>query len=329
MEAYCRGYSAYSLHECREVADKVMYDLLRGFDPRKVSNNIAEDRAEIERKAKENGTWMKAPNGRKSKLTEEQWVTVRTRQFKDWFGDWENDPEEASKVLDENGEPMVVYHGTKYSGFSVFNKNPMQHGYYFSDEDTASWYTGEGAEVVENIEEADGDGIYAVMLNMRKPLVLDYKGYGALDYENTGLEAPDYYMQHLPAQYDGVICENIQDYGGFNGGYVEKDDNDIPIMPAEGKVYAVKNNTQIKSVTGNVGTFDEANPDIRYQKAGSGSKRDSEGLKGQFVKPHKKSMALDNEYHGFTQKEYDDFSYSYIGKQIKESKIIAQLESTM
>ena len=96
----------------------------------------------------------------------------------------------------------------------------MQHGYYFSDEDTASWYTGEGAEVVENIEEADGDGIYAVMLNMRKPLVLDYNGYGALDYDNTGLEAPDYYMQHLPAQYDGIICENIKDYGGFNGGYV-------------------------------------------------------------------------------------------------------------
>ena len=224
------------------------------------------ERSEIERKAKEDGTWMKAPNGRRSNLSENQWVTVRTKQFKDWFGDWENAPEEASKVVDENGEPMVVYHGTKYSGFSVFNKNPMQHGYYFSDEDTASWYTGEGAEVVENIEEADGDGIYAVMLNMRKPLVLDYNGYGALDYDNTGLEAPDFYMQHLPAQYDDIICENIKDYGGFNGGYVEKDDNDIPIMPAEGKVYAVKNNTQIKSVTDNVGAFDAANPDIRYRK---------------------------------------------------------------
>ena len=224
------------------------------------------ERSEIERKAKEDGTWMKAPNGRRSNLSENQWVTVRTKQFKDWFGDWENDPEDASKVVDENGEPMVVYHGTKYSGFSVFNKNPMQHGYYFSDEDTASWYTGEGAEVVENIEEADGDGIYAVVLNMRKPLVLDYNGYGALDYDNTGLEAPDFYMQHLPAQYDGIICENIKDYGGFNGGYVEKDDNDIPIMPAEGKVYAVKNNTQIKSATDNVGAFDAANPDIRYRK---------------------------------------------------------------
>ena len=45
---------------------------------------------------------------------EEQWTTVRTKRFKEWFGDWENDPENASKVVDENGEPLVVYHGTAY-----------------------------------------------------------------------------------------------------------------------------------------------------------------------------------------------------------------------
>ncbi len=35
--------------------------------------------------------------------------------------DWENDPASASKVVDENGEPMVVYHGTG-SDFNVFDK---------------------------------------------------------------------------------------------------------------------------------------------------------------------------------------------------------------
>ena len=56
--------------------------------------------------------YMRAPNGKASNLTEEQWIMVRTPNFKEWFGDWENDPENASKVLDENGEPKEVYHGT-------------------------------------------------------------------------------------------------------------------------------------------------------------------------------------------------------------------------
>lgn len=33
--------------------------------------------------------WMKAPNGKPTKLTEAQWVQVRTPNFKKWFGDWE------------------------------------------------------------------------------------------------------------------------------------------------------------------------------------------------------------------------------------------------
>lgn len=37
---------------------------------------------------------------------------MRTRAFKNWFGDWENAPEAASRIVDENGEPLVVHHGT-------------------------------------------------------------------------------------------------------------------------------------------------------------------------------------------------------------------------
>ena len=42
-------------------------------------------------KSKYMGTplWMKAPNGKRTNLTEEQWVRVRTPNFKRWFGDWE------------------------------------------------------------------------------------------------------------------------------------------------------------------------------------------------------------------------------------------------
>lgn len=64
-----------------------------------------------------------APNGKPSKLTASQYETVRTPEFKAWFGDWENDPENASKFVDENGEPQVFYHGT-YAEFDRFSTDP-------------------------------------------------------------------------------------------------------------------------------------------------------------------------------------------------------------
>ena len=76
-----------------------------------------EERHAIVASAIEDGTYMKAPNGEDSNLDEENWVDVRTKEFKDWFGDWENDPEHASKVVDENGEPLVVYHDTNSTEF--------------------------------------------------------------------------------------------------------------------------------------------------------------------------------------------------------------------
>ena len=44
-------------------------------------------------KSKYMGTplWMKAPNGKRTNLTEEQWVRVRTPNFKRWVGDWEKE----------------------------------------------------------------------------------------------------------------------------------------------------------------------------------------------------------------------------------------------
>ena len=45
----------------------------------------------IKTSAIENHTFMKAPNGNHTNLNEKQWLQVRTKAFKDWFGDWEND----------------------------------------------------------------------------------------------------------------------------------------------------------------------------------------------------------------------------------------------
>lgn len=73
--------------------------------------SISEEQSIIEH-AKANGTYLKAPNGKPSELNEKQWVQVRTQAFKNWFGDWENNAGESSKIIDDNGEPLVVFHGT-------------------------------------------------------------------------------------------------------------------------------------------------------------------------------------------------------------------------
>lgn len=84
--------------------------------------------------------WMTAPNGAKTHLSEQQWLQVRTPEFKKWFGDWENDAANASQVLDENGEPKVVYHGTA----SEFNEFKQGHG-----------ILGDGIYLTDNFDTAD------------------------------------------------------------------------------------------------------------------------------------------------------------------------------
>ena len=83
--------------------------------------------------------WMKSPNGSDTNLTEQQWLQVRTPAFKEWFGDWENDTVNASKVVDDNGEPLVLYHGAKTDfwtfdmGQSVKERNNGMDGMFFTD----------------------------------------------------------------------------------------------------------------------------------------------------------------------------------------------------
>ena len=65
---------------------------------------------EIERKAKDDGTWMKAPNGKDSKLGQKQWVMVRTDVFKNWFGDFEK---QATREFLVSGEPVATLRGER------------------------------------------------------------------------------------------------------------------------------------------------------------------------------------------------------------------------
>lgn len=116
------------------------------------------------------GTFMIAPNGQPTNLTERQWLQVRTSPFIDWFGDWINEPENTSKVIDENGEPRVVYHG---SGSAVeFNEFDSR---YMGINGTAAgqgfYFTTNPAQA-ESYRSARGQ-LFEVFLNLRKPLNAD------------------------------------------------------------------------------------------------------------------------------------------------------------
>lgn len=168
-----------------------------------------------------------APNGKPSKLAEvsiELYAKVRTKAFKDWFGDWENDPENASKVVDENGEPLIVYHGspnTSIQTFSNKNKRYKVHsgGYFFvSEERIAKMYTTETGKV------------YSAFLNIRKMEETSAEGKDTLANlrakENKAIENPN---------NDGVKMNTI-DKGGKQIQYVVKTPLQIKIIfqPKEG-----------------------------------------------------------------------------------------------
>ncbi len=114
---------------------------------------------EVVAQYKGTGQWLKAPNGKPTNLTERQWVQVRTPSFKKWFGDWGNDPANASKVVDENGEPIVVYRGAPYDPLAQEAEKGViaPERYFTPDEQYAKRYE-------------KGDGVTrAYFVNIRNP----------------------------------------------------------------------------------------------------------------------------------------------------------------
>lgn len=179
-----------------------------------------------------------APNGKKSNLNERQYAQVRTKEFKDWFGDWENDPENASKVVDENGEPLVVYHGTNSKwnilDTKMFGKN-TDDGYY-----------GKGLYLssVEN-KAAQYGNIMKLFVNIRKPLRAGTDPNISMKEAIKNVELAENFNRGIDntEEYDGVL------YSGAEGRYEE---------------IVVPTPNQIKSAESNIGTFSRTNDRIDY-----------------------------------------------------------------
>ena len=96
---------------------------------------------------------------------------TKTPAFKRWFGDWQNDPKHASKVVNEDGTPKVVHHGTSHGGFNFFaiysgNFGLFGRGAYFTENpQVAEEYTNKG--------NGNNKQVYDCYLNIRNPMDMD------------------------------------------------------------------------------------------------------------------------------------------------------------
>lgn len=179
---------------------------------------------------------------------------TQSQQFKRWFGDWQNDPAHASKVVNADGTPKVVYHGTNEE-FTVFDlsKSGKNYGetseglFFFTNK--KSGYQDSALDYAEAAAQSGGKAtVGEYYLSIRNPLRLYSDGY----YTPTAYfdqNAQDVYEKYLSGEnYDGIIIENRN----------KSVDDSV--------IYLLDNPTQIKSATDNIGTFDGKNPDIRYSR---------------------------------------------------------------
>ena len=246
-------YVAYDSNQIKSATDNTgafSKDSNDIYDTNSKETSVQEhnnEKQSIIDKAKKNGTFMKAPNGKPTNLTEKQWVQVRTKAFKDWFGDWENNPNEASKVVDENGEPLVVYHRTKETDISIFDRKKVQHyGFWFSvDKD---YY-------IKNESNRSNFNIIAAFLNIRTPNIISHRDFGnAVDgSEEQNLDN---------TKYDGWITKDFfEAVSPYDWDYVmEMQEQGIDI---DKKVFVMATNpNQIKSATNNTGAFSKYSNDI-------------------------------------------------------------------
>ena len=209
--------------------------------------------------AKEKGLVKKDPPGgidwKPDRLASQQLLASRgtpkvadqteTPEFKAWFGD--------SKVVDEGGYPLVVYHGTGKS-FGVFKpRSPVSIGgemleeegvssSFFTSSKAAAYGFAEGAAVGPGTSER----VMQVYLKIQNPLVIEADG------KSWNKSHDEIVSAAKGKEYDGVIIKNS--YDGFFEGEVQD-------------VYITFDPKQVKSATDNFGAFDPTDPRIMFSRA--------------------------------------------------------------
>lgn len=151
------------------------------------------------------------PNGKKSKLSDSLNLMIRTPQFKSWFGDWElaylyKDTDaveiDCSKVLTDDFEPMLVWHGTGQE-FSYFKFDTFPAAYFAVSKDYSQFFA--------DLHGGDDGFVIPFFLNIRNPLDLTHfktndvsvKDFFDYIFLQTGMDMDD--LEVNPIFMDGTL----------------------------------------------------------------------------------------------------------------------------
>lgn len=182
---------------------------------------------------------------------------INTPEFKRWFG--------RSKVVNEDGSPKVMYHGTN-KDFNEFviaekaNRTGMPDGFYFtSDADDASRYAeGEGANVLPVYLSIKNPYNLGGKNKISNEMVMQFRDELRKDNPNLPFswiqEKVDIFKEKTAAgrfpfpniSFPTAAMQRVFKAGGYDG-LIDGDN-----------VFVAFNKNQVKSATGNRGTFDES-----------------------------------------------------------------------
>lgn len=188
--------------------------------------------------------------------------------FKRWFGD--------SKVVDAEGKPLVVYHGTD-AEFTAFSKDKVGSNTGFDNSRLGFFFIADKGLASQFAKDTSGGSrVMAAYLSIQKPLNLTKQ---ALFSDKK--QAPTVYEiftgerlsedEALAAINDEIGLSEFSDISEAMASDHAKEildrdgyDGIISEFGAGHREYIAFRPEQIKSATDNRGTFDASNPDIRY-----------------------------------------------------------------
>jgi hypothetical protein len=211
------------------------------------------------------------------------------KNFNKWFGD--------SKVVDEQGRPMVVYHGTN-AEFTVFDtktntrfgdQNKVDGIWLTTSKEVAKYYNDKYTVKEQQRGVKKTDNIMDLYVSLKNPLIIDAKKY-----------AEQYHTENMYFKING---KKIYDINGFKNNAVYEAQNKgkdgiifkngYDGIPLENDVIFAFNDTQIKSATGNNGDFSGKNSDIRFSTKSEKGLKESEEQKTPQSAPVKPNQVVD------------------------------------
>lgn len=172
--------------------------------------------------------------------------------FKKWF--------KNSKVVDENGKPLVVYHGTKQGDFSSFDKSKIGaqtdygyrgKGFYFTPQQELAAMYSRDWQKFKQVPNENGR-VMPVYLSVQNPYIIKSKD-----------------AHNMLSKFESESFTRKLQEQGYDGVFVEMDDL-VKSYDGELQEIIVFEPTQIKSVY-NRGTFDENNANVYFQAVYHGS----------------------------------------------------------